>query len=406
MGLPESHRQQLAGIVGQGQVGEGTPPAISPGSAEEVAAVLAYANRERVRVGPDFRLSLRRLNRILEYNAADLTAGVEAGVTLACLDEALRQQKQWLPLGAARPERTTVGGALATNASGPFRLSYGTARDMVIGVRFATAEGKLVKSGGKVVKNVAGYDVAKLIIGSRGTLAIITSVNFKVFPRPAASETMALGFASLLQALAARTAIQKSFLTPLAMDLFDQTAARTISPQELPPGAWVLAVAYGGVEKVIERYRRELGAISQAEGAQSSATLPGDQHERLWDAVRDLPAHMEEHAPRALRLKVTSTISQIGASIEAVKVDAVVSRAGTGVTYFYREAPDPAAFVEAARSALAPLDARAVVEYSPAPLTPEARWGPPGDDFAVMQKLKQAFDPNGILNPGSFVGGI
>lgn len=400
MGLPESHFKGTAALVGDAFVEKDT---VAPGSVEEVAAVLAYANRERLRVGVDFSLSLRRLNRIQEYNAADLTASVEAGVTVGALDAALRAQNQWLPLGAPRPERTTVGAAVAANRSGPFRLFYGAARDMVIGIRMATAEGKVVKSGGKVVKNVAGYDLAKLLIGSYGTLAIITEVNFKVFPRPAAGETTALGFASPDQALRARTAIQKSALTPLAMDLLDEAAARAVSPQELPPGAWVLAVAYGGVSQVIERYRREIEQVGRQAGRQSSATLTGDQEQRLWNAITDFPAHMEEHAPEALRLKVTSTISAIGSCIEALKADAIVSRAGSGVTYFYAQAKDAAGFVSAARQALARLGARAVVEYSPAPVD---RWGPPGDDFAVMQKLKQVFDPNGILNPGTFVGGI
>ncbi len=401
--------------------------------------MLAYANREGLRVGADFRLSLRRLNRIEEYNAADLTAGVQAGVTLAELDAALRANKQWLPLGAPRPDRTTIGAALATNSSGPFRLFYGTARDMVIGIRLVTAEGKLVKSGGRVVKNVAGYDLAKLIIGSRGTLAVITGVNVKVFPRPVASETMAMSFATLAQSLEARTAIQKSALAPLAMDLLNNVAARVVSPQELPPGAWVLAVAYGGVEKVIERYRRDLEQMGRCAGMQASATLSGEpvsrDAERLWSAISDLPAHMEENAPRALRLKVTSTITQVGASIEAVLAAspsrdeiAVVSRAGSGVTYFYAEVGQALErrppgrlfsladagleagapmFVEAARQALAPLGAHAVVEYSSAPaLDTMVRWGPPRDDFAVMKKLKQALDPNGILSPGTFVGGI
>jgi glycolate oxidase FAD binding subunit len=274
---------------------------------------------------------------------------------------------------------------------------------MVIGVRFATVEGKLVKSGGKVVKNVAGYDMAKLLIGSCSTLAVLTQVNFRTHPVPASRETMALAFPTADAALAARTAIQKSVLTPLAMDLLDAAAARFVSPQELPPGAWILAVAYGGVDKIIPRYRDELEATGKASGRTASATLSGLDEERLWTAITDMPLEMEKHAPGALRLKVTSTLQQIGPCISAVSADAVVSRAGTGVTYLYVDAADPAAWVDRARSALTVMGARAVAEYSPKPVD---RWGPAGDDFPMMQELKQVFDPNRILHPGTFVGGL
>lgn len=371
-----------------------------PGSAEEVAKVLAEANRTGRRVGPDFRISLERLNRILEYNAADLTVSVEAGVTLGDLDAALRAERQWLPLSA---HRLTVGEALLGNWSGPFRLSYGTARDMVIGIRFATAEGKLVKSGGKVVKNVAGYDMAKLLIGSFGTLGILVQANFRTYPLPAARETLALGFSRHEAALAACAAIQRSVLTPLAMDLLDSAAARFVSPQELPPGNWILAIAYGGVDRVIVRYRDELEAIGKQAGRTASATLSGLDEERLWTAITDMPLEMEKRAPEAVRLKVTSTLTQIGPAITALPADAVVSRAGTGVTYFYVQAADEAAWVTRSRTVLTPLGARAVAEYAPGPVD---RWGPAGDDLPMMRELKRTFDPNRILHPGTFVGGL
>ena len=371
-----------------------------PGSAEEVAQVLAEANRTGRRVGPDFRISLERLNHILEYNAADLTVSAEAGVTLGDLDAALRAERQWLPLSS---NRLTVGEVLLDNWSGPFRLFYGTARDMVLGVRFATVEGKLVKSGGKVVKNVAGYDMAKLMIGSCGTLAVLVQVNFRTYPLPAARETMAIGFSRPEAALAACSAIQRSVLTPLAMDLLDSSAAKFVSPQELPPGNWILAVAYGGVDRVIVRYRDELDAIGKQAGRTSSATLSGLDEDRLWTAIIDMPLEMEKRAAEAVRLKVTTTLTQIGPAISALPADAVVSRAGNGVTYFYVQAADDAAWVNRARGVLAPLGARTVAEYAPGPVD---RWGPAGDDLPMMRELKRTFDPNRILYPGTFVGGL
>ena len=285
-----------------------------------------------------------------------------------------------------------MGQALATNPSGPFRLFYGTLRDMVLGVRFATVEGKLVKSGGQVVKNVAGYDLSKLLIGSRDTLAIPVQVNFRVHSRPAQSETSAFAFSTLRAALDARTAIQESPLTPLAMDLLDAAAAHIVSPQELPPGNWLLLVAYGGAERVIERYQRDLQEIARQHGATASATLTLHDEQRLWDAVTDLPAHMEENEPAVVRLRAASTITGIRACIESLPADAVVSRAGTGITYFYKETADPAAFAAEASRVLQGKAESVVVEYAAiAPMLPINPMS------FLAARLKQTFDPNNIL---------
>jgi glycolate oxidase FAD binding subunit len=146
-----------------------------------------------------------------------------------------------------------------------------------------------------------------------------------------------------------------------------------------------------------------LDAIGKQAGRTASATLSGLDEDRLWTAVTDMPLEMERRAPEAVRLKVTSTLAQIGPAIAALPADAVVSRAGTGVTYFYAQDADEAAWVNRARGLLSPLGARAVAEYSPSPVD---RWGPPGDDLPMMRELKHTFDPNRILYPGSFVGGL
>jgi len=419
--------RQLGELVGPAHVTDAT---VFPGTAEEVAGVLRLANAERLRViptgnssqqdlglppaGADITLSLRRLHRLKQYEPADLTASVEAGLTLAELSDALAQHRQWLPLGAPCPERATVGGAVATNSSGPFRLFYGSARDMVIGIRFATVEGKLVKSGGMVVKNVAGYDMAKLMIGSLGTLAVITDVNFKVFPRPA-TETMLLAFGSLEDALAARSALLKSVLAPLALDLLDASCAALVADAarlQFPQGEFLLAVAYGGVERVIERSRGEVAALGQSARARDSQTLASDAEQRFWRAVCDLPASLDAANPDSLRLKLSSTLaamqplltSALGPLRPKGTEVALVARAGSGISYLYARGGDLRAFCRAVQELAAKFDAHAVVEFAPAAIKAQLDvWGPRRDDFPVMQKLKQAFDPNGILNPGRFL---
>ncbi len=401
---------------------------VSPGSAEEAASVLRLANAERLRVVPagnfsqqeywglptdaDLFLRLSRLSRVQQYEPGDLTAGLEAGLTVAGLSAALGSHRQWLPLGVARPDRATMGGVLAANSSGPFRLFYGTARDVVIGMHFATAEGKLVKSGGAVVKNVAGYDMAKLLIGSLGTLAVITDVNVKVFPRPA-TETTVLAFRSLAEALEARNALLRSVLSPLAMDLLNAAGAELVGSEDLPPGEFLLAVAYGGVESVIERSRREVAAIGGAVRATALAILAGQDGDgaerRFWDAVSNLPATAAAAHPASIRLKLSSTLQAMRPLLEAVLQPqgiacALVARAGSGISYLHASGERLSEFCRDVQQAALGQGAHSVLEFAPQDIrTQLPDRGPRGDDFPMMQKLKQAFDPNAILSPGRVI---
>jgi hypothetical protein len=167
------------------------------------------------------------------------------------------------------------------------------------------------------------------------------------------------------------------------MDLLDTAAAHTVSAQELPPGDWVLVVAYGGVERVIERYRRELQQMARRARMQSSATLTGGEEQRLWNSVSDLPAHMEQHSPATTRIKAASTIGNIGACIAAVQADAVVSRAGSGITYFYRHDSN----VDQVCRALDGIAESVVVEHPRESTTLSP----------LMKRIKQALDPNNVL---------
>ncbi len=428
MALSGEILRRLGDLVGSEHLSDNH--VVFPGTAEEVASVLRLAHAERLRVLPvgnssqldlgapcpeaDLTLCLRRLNRLRQYEPADLTASVDAGLTMAELSAALSAHRQWLPLGVPRPDRATVGGALATNTSGPFRVFYGAARDLVIGMRFATAEGKLVKSGGMVVKNVAGYDMAKLLIGSLGTLAVITDVNFKVFPHPT-TETTVLTFRSLADALEARSALLKSVVSPLALDLLDAAAAALVenaAPHALPGGEFLLAIAYGGVESVVQRCRREVVALGQAARSEASVNLAGEQEQRFWAAICDLPATFSATDPGSVRLKLSCALQEMRPLLELVLVPprpastetALVARAGSGISYIYARGGDLAAFCRKTQELALSLGAHAVIEFAPPAIKAQLDvWGPRRDDYPIMQKLKQAFDPYGILNPGRFV---
>src|SRR5712692_7688103 len=197
--------------------------ALASAAAGKRSMAIAGASTKHLMAGPvalaDVTISTTAMCRVLQYEPRDLTISVEAGMRYTELKSVLAQNRQMVPLDPPFSDTATIGGILSANSSGPRRRLYGTARDLVIGMKFATLEGKLVQSGGMVVKNVAGLDMGKLMIGSFGTLAALAVVNFKLLPRPAAERTFLLRFASLGEAIATRAVILKSVLQPAAIDL-------------------------------------------------------------------------------------------------------------------------------------------------------------------------------------------
>src|ERR1039457_4171386 len=219
---------------------------VRPQSPEELAEAMGWASArhqtielgghfsKRLMGGPaapsNITISTAAMRRVRQYEPRDLTIRVEAGISYCDLNRLLAEQHQMIPLDPSFAETATIGGIVACNCSGPRRRLYGTARDMVIGIEFATLEGKLVESGGMGVKNVAGLDMSKLMIGSFGTLAAIAVVNFKLIPQPPCERTFRFSFAGLEKAVAARDAILKSPLDPAAIDLLNPAAAEVRVP--------------------------------------------------------------------------------------------------------------------------------------------------------------------------------
>ena len=317
-------------------------------------------------------ISTRRLTRLLQYEPKDLTISVEAGMPFAELTKILAEHRQMLPLDPPFSAAATVGGVLAANSNGPRRRLYGTARDMVIGMTFATLEGKLVRTGGMVVKNVAGLDMGKLMIGSFGTLAAIASVNFRVFPEPAGTRTFSRHFSTVSEAITERDRILRSTLQPTAIDIL-----------KLEDRCEVYIQA-GGSETVLARYARELTGFT---------VLEDNDERRLWERLREFtPAMLQAH-PEAAAVRCSCTLSEIGAVLESLPPPAL-ARAGSGVCYAYFIDPEKA-------------KAKGVIEFAPSPLRQHGPlWPAPGTDFAIMEKLKQLFDPQRILNPGRLYGRI
>jgi len=334
----------------------------------------------------DERISTAKLRRVLDYEPRDLTISVEAGLPWSELARLLAANRQMIPLDPPFGRTATVGGVVSSNSSGPRRRLYGTARDLVIGMRFATLEGKLVQSGGMVVKNVAGLDMAKLMIGSFGTLAAVAVVNFKVTPEPETERSFLVPFESLSAAIEARNHILTSALLPSALDLLHPATGATLGNR-----VWLLALRAGGNEAAVNRYEQELTRFPGA------VAFEDTRQEILWRHVQEFtPRFLEKHADGVV-VRVSCTLKELESVLGSFDGPAV-ARAGSGVCYGYFE--QSAAATEWMATA-AVRGWKAVIEFSP-----EGRkqalelWPSPSGDMEVMRRVKGLFDPENLLNRG------
>jgi len=425
----------LTGVELSPYVVEGRTPeaAIFPGSIEEVAAVLALASEVGSPVMPwgggtaatvgmpagrtGLIVGLRRLGRLLDHEPGDLTATVEAGITMEAFQAALASRGQWLSLDPADAGRATVGGVLATNACGPRRHLYGTARDLLIGVTVVTAEGSVVKGGGKVVKNVAGYDLPKLFIGSYGTLGVIVEATVKLRPLPEREELVAVRFDRLKDAAAAMKAIAASDLIPNAVDLLDGAAAAGtgFAAGAAAPSA-VLVVGFDGVREQVEWQRAELARLTSPLGGRESRLLDAPAWTRLAPAARAaFPATAAVMTLAVLPSQVVETMEQ-GAGVARARglQSAWAAHAGVGVVRGAL-ASDPAPKDPAALAAVLAEwrelahagGGHANVEWAPLAVKSQIpMWDDPGAAARIMERIKAQLDPRGLLNPGRIAGGI
>ncbi len=367
--------------------------ALASAASRHQAIKLQGAGSKQFMGGPipeaDVSITTASLKRVLQYEPRDLTISVEAGMPFAELSRLLHANRQMVPLDPPFSEQATVGGVVATNSSGPRRRLYGAARDLVIGMRFATLEGKLVDTGGMVVKNVAGLDMGKLMIGSFGTLAAIASVNFKLSPVPAHTRTWVIQFDTIGAAITARNSILKSVLQPSAVDLLNSQAAVHLNRSK-----HLLLVHAGGNAKMLERYQAELGGAPE---------LSGEEEEALWRRVRNFtPYYLAKHTDGAV-VRVSCTLDQLQRVIETMDVP-VLARAASGVCYGYFWECDRA--VKWVSQAIA-RGVQCVIEYAPPARRPALNlWPSPGSGFDVMKKIKEMFDPGYLLNKGRLYGRI
>ena len=302
----------LAGADRGPFVVEGRTPCavVFPGSVEEASRVVAAAADAAVPVIPwgggtqmglgapprDGALVVGtwRLARIVEYEPADLTATIEVGITMEALQSALGAKGQWMSLDPPLPARATLGGVLAANGSGPRRHLYGTARDLVIGLRVVGPDGAVVRSGGKVVKNVAGYDMAKLYLGSLGTLGLIVEATVKLRPLPEADRACWGAFADLAAAGTAVRAVMASDLVPHSIELLDAEAAAACGAAMPASGGAALLLGFDGLASPVAWQLGEAERLLRGEGAGAVTALDEPAAAAMLGRVRDLRAAVAE----------------------------------------------------------------------------------------------------------------
>ena len=414
--------QQFVDIVGEGQLREGAaedavdgviPAHVArPESVEQISQLMTIASSNGLRVTPrgggaglglgnlpgqvDLVIDMGRMDRLIEHSAGDLVAAMDTGARLTDVQARLASAGQMLALDGYA-EDTTIGGLIATDTSGPRRFQYGTVRDLLIGITIVLPDGTISKAGGKVVKNVAGYDLCKLITGSLGTLGIITKAIFRLHPRPAA-----------------RRVVVAEVDTPEAL----VDAVQRILHSPLVPTAIQLAWPSGGQGRVGILFESiEPSVIAQAETAAS--TLAGVARSEVFDddQVDDAWQAFEQGAPgESVEVKVTCLPTSLGETVAAMRQAAdahggdyrLSGEAGTGIVRLHLADSDRdrlRKLVDGLRGSRS--SGHVTVPRAPSTVKQDLDvWGPVGNSEDLMRRVKYRFDPDNILNPGRFVGGI
>lgn len=439
---------QLASIIGEENCSfdaaerapyavDGVAPGavVRTGSAEEVAEVVRFAAAEKLAViasGARSKLGIgmpptryhiavhtTRMNRVVSYDPGDLTLSVEAGIAMHSLLDVLREKNQWLPLLVPWFDRATLGGILASNCMSPLRYMFGGPRDFLLGVEFVTGDGALCKSGARVVKSVAGYDIHKLLLGSIGTLGTITRVNFRTFPLPRAQRCFVTAYPDLRSAWELCRRIAQSPLKPALLEVLDPRAAAILADERLPAGQWCVVAAAIGHEPVVERHARDLAQLAQQTKASGFEGLDDAAKQRLLGRVREfLRLVGEQHSDAAvlrtsvLPTSVLDTCQKLAAVAKHNGLEcATLLRAGSTVytVMWPADAEGSARLAAALQSVMNSAGGmeQTIIEQCPAAMKQAVNvWGPVREDFPLMKRVKQVFDPHGILSPGRFVGGL
>src|SRR6266849_2147423 len=382
-----------------------------PQTEQQLANVLACANRAGLAVIPrgggtkmdwgnppqkgDLVLSTSRLNKIVEHAWGDLTVTAEAGCTLESLRTALAERGQRLALDPLWPERATVGGVLSTNDSGALRLRFGALRDLIIGVTLALPDGTLASSGGKVVKNVAGYDLPKLATGALGTLGVITRAVFRLHPLPKETCTLTCICDDAAEAQRLVLAVQDSKLAHSALQI---RCGGKAQPR--------VDVLFEATQAGLAAQTEQLKSIARNIIFLDSNSEVWNARQGLYSAVKADGANCAIAKFSTLPAQISDTVEALALCADAVRWSAVVQATGIGCVCLQGEGPAIESALRSLRRNLEGTEGSLVVHHPPAAVCRMEAWGDAGDALPLMRAVKQQLDPKNTLNPGRFVGGI
>ena len=397
---------------------------VLPASVQEVQNVLRFASEQNITVMPagagtklgigniaekiDIVLATTRLNKMIEYEPADLTVTVEAGIHLAELQTELAKNRQFFPLNPPYADRCTIGGIVSTNASGPLRLRYGTARNLVLGMHVVHTTGTVVKSGGKVVKNVAGYDLNKLYIGAFGTLGIITEVTLKLAPLPTRQEILGAQFQTIQDAVKAGLNVVSSQTLPTFVNLF--VNVETNQFHEKKP---TLLVGFAGDPETVAWQLNSTQNFMEQNSTIGVQKIEGESHDNIDQVTQEFSA--VDRKSDTVLVKVNLKRTDIAEFAEHALKDTcqMMVLLGNGVLYLKIPINSVIDFQQLAntltqlRQRAIDLGGNLIIETA----SPELKrqidvWGPIGDTLTLMKQVKAKFDARCVLNPGRFVVNI
>lgn len=377
---------------------------LEPENERQLAETLRLANEARLAVIPrggatklewgnppsraDIALSTARLNKILEHAWADLTVTVEAGCTIQVLQQTLARHGQRLALDSLWPERATVGGILSTNDSGALR-------DLIIGVTIALPDGTLASSGGKVVKNVAGYDLPKLMTGAFGTLGVITRAVFRLHPLPRNSRSFAFATANAEEAQKLVLAIQDSKLAHVAL--------QSHSSSEAPP---CIDILFEGTEAGVDSQATQLRALCGSAQISEAPSTAWNARQNLWSFSNSEETAIAKISTLPTDLARTIELFRYATDPAHLRWKSLTYATGLG---WLRLEGDPINLhgpLTTLRVEIEKMGGSLVLLHRPDGLPPFDAWGTPGDSLSLMKSIKRQLDPANTLNPGRFLGGI
>jgi glycolate oxidase FAD binding subunit len=384
---------------------------VEPGTERELAEILRLSNDAGLAVIPrgggtklgwgnsparaDLIVSTSRLAKIIEHASADLTVSVEAGCTIQKLQETLGQHRQRLALDPLWPRKATIGGVLSTNDSGALRLRFGALRDLIIGVTIALPDGTLASSGGKVVKNVAGYDLPKLVTGALGTLGVITRAVFRLHPLPRNTRTFSISTSDGVDMQQFVLAVQNSKLVHTSLQSHFSSGASPVSD-----------ILFEGTEAGLAAQEAQLRKLSALASISEASTSRWTAREELWAFSDSAGTAIAKISILPASLARTMDFVARCATAQQLRWRALMYGTGLGWLRLEGEAASLCGALQTLRGELQAQNGSLVALHRPEKMPAFDAWGNAGDALPLMKAVKQQLDPKSTLNSGRFVGGI